>query len=152
MAAKVTASKQPAKRAPARRAPVRPALLAGQSDEEVEGLEIGADGLAVLHIPDDDGQEAEPERIPMFTIGGREYTVLLEPPTSIAVEALHIMAAGGGGPQAQLVADDYVMTQMLGEDAYAALRQSKKVTSAQRRWVSMEVSRRAMGALEDPKL
>lgn len=152
MAAKASGSKQPAKRAPQRRAPIRAGLaLPPGSDEEVEGLEVDADGVAVLHIPDDEDDGAEPERVPMFFIGDREYTVLKDPPASIALEAMHIMARGGGGPQAELMADDYVMTEMLGEEAYAAFRQAPQPTPKQRRWVSMEVTKRAMGALEDPK-
>lgn len=148
MAAKVTAKKAPAKRPASRLA--RPVPVLPELDEEVEGLGI-EDGVEVLRIPDDDGPEPEPERIPMFYIGDREFTVPKEPPVTIGLEALHIISRGGGGPIAQAMADDYVMTEMLGEEGFAAYRQSPKLTVPQRQWVKLKVTQMAMGALEDPK-
>lgn len=148
MTAKVTAKKAAPKR-PATRATARPALPPAP-DEEVEGLEVGADGAEVLRVPDD-GDVPELERIPMFYIGDREFTVLKDPPVSIGLEALHIIARGGGGMIAQTMADDYMMTEMLGEEGYAVYRQSPKLTREQRLWVKMRVTQLAMGALEDPK-
>lgn len=92
------------------------------------------------------------EREALFYIDDTEYTVLVNPPASIGQEALHIIAEGGGSPVAQVMADDYVMSQMLGGEAYAALRACKTVKAGELAHLKQVVSRKALGALEDPNL
>jgi hypothetical protein len=92
----------------------------------------------------------EPEqREPLFYIDDVEYTILVNPPASIAQEALHILAEAGGGPVGQIMADDYVMGEMLGEDGWAALRSCKTVKPEQLAHLKQEVVKKAMGALEE---
>lgn len=91
------------------------------------------------------------QREPLFYIDDVEYTIPVDPSPTIGLEALHILSANGGGVIAQAMADDYVMTEMLGEDGYAALRGCKTVTSGELAQVIRIVSQKALGALEDPK-
>jgi hypothetical protein len=97
--------------------------------------------------------EAEPEaeeREPFFYIDDDEYTILSNPGPGIAIEAMHIMA--GGGPAAIVESDEYVMTEMLGEDGWAALRgvaRDRRITGRQLRAMIIEVTQKAMGALEE---
>jgi hypothetical protein len=48
-----------------------------------------------------------------------------------------------------MVAQDFVMTEMLGEDGYAALRGCKTLKPSELRQVTQIISDRANGALED---
>jgi hypothetical protein len=92
----------------------------------------------------------EPEqREPLFYIDDTEYTILVNPPASIGQEALHILAEEGGGPLAQVMADDYVMTAMLGEEGYAALRACKTVKPAELAHLKEIITKKALGALEE---
>lgn len=97
--------------------------------------------------------EAEPEaeeRIPFFYIDDDEYTILANPGPGPAIEAMHI--AAGGGPVALVESDDYLMTEMLGEDGWAALRglaRDNRITGKQLRAMIKEVTTRAMGAMEE---
>jgi hypothetical protein len=90
------------------------------------------------------------EREPLFYIDDTEYTIPVDPSPSIGLEAIHIVSEGGGNPVAMAMADDYVMTQMLGEDGWAALRGCKTITAGDYRHLVKICSERAMGALEDP--
>lgn len=89
------------------------------------------------------------EREPLFYIDDVEYTIPVSPPASISLEAMHIIAEGGGSPAAQMAAEDYVMTEMLGEEGYAALRGCKTIKRHELRRVIEVISERANGALED---
>jgi len=93
--------------------------------------------------------DEEEAREPLFYIDDVEYTIPVEPPASIALEALHIVAEGGGSPVAQMMAEDYVMTEMLGEEGYAALRGCKTLKSADLRRVIEVCSERANAAMEE---
>lgn len=89
------------------------------------------------------------EREPLFFIDDHEYTIPVNPPASIALEALHIMAAGKGSVAASIEAEDYIMTEMLGEDGWAALRGCKTVKKHEMRHLIQVISERANSAMED---
>lgn len=97
--------------------------------------------------------EAEPvveEREPFFYIDDAEYTIPKAPGPGIAIEAMHIAASGS--PAALAESDDYVMTEMLGEDGWEALRglaREHRITGPQLRAMIKEVTTKAMGALEE---
>jgi hypothetical protein len=92
------------------------------------------------------------EREPLFYIDDTEYTMLKNPSSTIGQEALHILAENGGSPLGQVMADDYVMTKMLGEEGYAALRACKTIKAADLAHLKQVVSQKALGALEGPNL
>jgi len=104
----------------------------------------------------------EPEqREPLFYIDDTEYTIPVDPPASIGLAATHMMAA----ERARLVAigiddrtatfsamglaQDYTLQEMLGEEAYKALRECKTLKGADLRRLMEVCSERAMAALED---
>jgi hypothetical protein len=101
------------------------------------------------------------EREPLFYIDDTEYTMLVDPPASIALTASRLLSderrhleALGADPleafrAASGLSQNYVMTEMLGEDGYAALCGCKTITPAEIRQVMQVVSERAQGALED---
>jgi hypothetical protein len=95
--------------------------------------------------------EVEPEeREPFFYVDETEYTILANPGPGIAVEAMHIMAAGT--PASTVAAEEYVTTAMIGEDGWAALRglaRKRIISGKQLRAMIAECSQKAMGALED---
>ena len=94
----------------------------------------------------DDGEE---KREPLFYVDDVEYTIPVEPSASIALESLHIIARGGGSLAAQMMAQDYVMTRMLGEDGWAALRGCKTVKKHELKHLIQVVTQKAMAELED---
>ena len=147
MAAKVTASKAAAKRTPQSPPVRRTAPSSGTG--AVDGVEL-VDGIEVLRVGPD-VEEPPEERIPLFYIDDREFTVLANPSASIGLEALHIIAQGGGTEVAQAMAVDYVLTEMLGPEAYAVFRRSKQLSVAQRQWVVEKCQALAMGSVEAPK-
>lgn len=122
----------------------RPALP--PADENVPNL--GGDtvhGNAVLRLTSE--PEGEEKREPLFYIDDREYTIPVEPPASIALTALDIMASGA--PDAAARAERYVMTEMLGEDGWQALRSCKTLTLRDYRRLAQVCSEKVMGQLEE---
>lgn len=117
---------------------------------------------APLPEPDDDGDvidlgdgegEAEPERVPLFRIGETVYTMLKDPPLSLALKALDMQSRRVSESEedradAQGVANAYVMREMLGEQAYRALLSSRTLTASQWAAITGRVTRRVLGALE----
>lgn len=93
--------------------------------------------------------EEEEKREPLFYIDDTEYTIPVDPPASIGLESLHIIAAGKGSMVAQMEAQDYVMTQMLGADGWAALRGCKTVKKHELKHLIQIISDRANAAMED---
>jgi hypothetical protein len=98
-------------------------------------------------VPSDD--EA---RVPLFSIGDREFTILARPRPNIGLKYLRISrkpVSKGGGEQA---ATDYLLTALLGEEGYEALTDFDELTSEQFAKVLAIASKVAFGALEVPKL
>ena len=107
----------------------------------------------LLHFASADAQPEERE--PLFYVDDAEYTIPVDPGPGIALEALHIMAgaAGAGDETAQAQAEDYILTQMLGEQGWADLRRCVREKIVSRKdfaYLTGVISERAMGAVESP--
>lgn len=140
MAATVKAGKPP--RAPAR-PPTRDHLPPAQNGK--------ADATADPGVLRFSAESDEPEeREPLFYINDAEYTIPVEPGPGIGMEALHIIAEGGGSAVAMAMADDYVMTEMLGAEGWEALRGCKTVKRADMLHLIQVCTQKALGALENP--
>jgi hypothetical protein len=71
--------------------------------------------------------EAEPEvRVPLFYIDDVEYTVLKNPPPTVGLQYLRILKEQGEGFAAY-----FLLTNLLGEEGYAALENYDKLTREQ---------------------
>ena len=149
MAATVKAGKTPARRPAARdHLPKKPGAHAN-----------GTAAPGVLRFSS--SSTGPEEREPIFYIDDTEYTMLADPPASIALTASRLLSeerghleALGAEPleafrAASGLAQNYVMTEMLGQDGYAALCGCRTIKAAEMRRVMEVVSERAQGALED---
>jgi hypothetical protein len=85
------------------------------------------------------------ERIPLFTIDGTEYTMPAEAPGYIGIEATHLWAT-----ESPAAATDWLMSEMLGDEGFTALRTCKTITRAQYQQVVKIVVDHVYGE-EDPK-
>ena len=122
-----------------------PALPAGRpEDPDI----LGIPGLKPLRLSTTDVEPLSTGRHPLFYIDDREYTVPDEVPQSVALEFVHLAATGDVG---LLTAQDYLLTELLSDEAYAALRAYKYLTAAQLAWIIQTCVRIALGALETPK-
>ena len=101
-----------------------------------------------LETPDEAPEEAP--RVELFSIDDQPFTIPVRVPQQVAVEYLHRFATAGG-PEGQVLANDYLLTQVLGEDAYAALRAWPHLTTDQFAWVTEVITRLAFGQIEVPK-
>lgn len=81
--------------------------------------------IPVLHIAADQQPEEE-ERALLFVLDDEEYTMWLNPPSSVMLEYLDI--ARNEGPN---VAFSWGMETMLGEDAYQVLLNEPRVSKEQ---------------------
>jgi hypothetical protein len=98
----------------------------------------------------DDGElEGEPEREAVFSIGDDVFTMLADPPASIAAKALDLAYRRGGTDQALGMASVFIMREMLGNAAYQALLNAKRLTRPQYLAIVDRVTGRAYGAMED---
>jgi hypothetical protein len=97
------------------------------------------------------GAKPEPEeREALFYVGDTEYTILSDPGPGIALDARHIIATGGHAANAK--AEDYVMTEMLGEQGWTDLRRyvrEKLISRKDLNYLLKVVTEKAMGALEE---
>jgi hypothetical protein len=99
--------------------------------------------LRFTSVPDE-----EEQREPLFYIDDVEYTIPVEPPAGIGLEAMHMIAQGG--PAAGAAVEDYIMGEMLGEDGWAALRECRTLKMADYRRLVQVCTEKVMGAEEDP--
>jgi hypothetical protein len=129
MVAKVTAKKTPAKRSAARTAPALPA--SAPADD-------------VIRLTSDPGLAEE--RVPLFYIDDREYTVAKRPGVNVGLEYLHLSRTSG-----QEIAIDYLLGKLLGEEGYRALREYDQLTSDQFKQICEVAARLTLGAIELPK-
>jgi len=97
----------------------------------------------------DEEPEAEPERVPVFAIGDTVYTMLANPPASLALRAMELAERRGATEVSVGLADVQIMRDMLGEEAYRALLDSKTLTRKQYTVITQKVMKAAMGSLED---
>lgn len=125
--ARATANK-PAIRRPPRALPA--AAAAGIDDEEL--IEISVDD-----------PEQEPERVPLFKIGDTVYTMLADPPLTLAMEAMDVSYERGQG-----FGEVFIMREMLGEQAYRALLGSKSLKGPQYKEIAERITKRVYGVLE----
>jgi hypothetical protein len=107
-----------------------------------------ADDTQVISIGAPD-PEAEPERVPVFSIGDEHHTMLKDPGPTIVLRALELAERRGGTEQAVAFADVQIMRDMLGEPSYRALLDCRTLTRGQYVQIVERVMTRAMGALED---
>jgi len=122
----------PANKPAVRRPPRALPAAAGDADDEL--IEISAD---------DPEHEPEPERVPVFKIGDEVYTMLKDPPLTLALKARNVGYERGEG-----YAEIFVMREMLGEDSYRALLDNQSLKGRQLEAITARVTRRLFGALE----
>jgi hypothetical protein len=125
MAAKVTA-KTPAARRPAR----KPAPA--------------ADTYEPVHLPEE--TEVPEERVPLFYIGDREYSVVKRPGVNIALQYLHLTRTKG-----ETIAQDFLLEELLGVEGYEALRNYNALKPEQFERIVEVANELTMGSLEAPK-
>ena len=80
------------------------------------------------------------ERVPLFYIGDDEYTIPKEIPVGVALQYLREAREHGRD-----LATAPLLTAVLGEDAYAALEQSKALNEDQMEWIINKVLDLALG-------
>jgi hypothetical protein len=91
---------------------------------------------------------SEPEeREPLFYIDDECFTIPVSPPASIGLEAMHMTARGGMAAAA--ATEDYIMSEMLGDEGWAALRACKTLKLADYRRLVQVCMEKAVGPQED---
>lgn len=137
MAATVKATKTAAKTAPKR----RPARTPPTSPAPVE--ETPESGFEVLRLTTRSTPE---ERVPLFYIDDREYTIPKRPRMNVALQFMHLARERNDS-----AAMDYLLEKLLGEEGYKALRDYDDLTSEQFQQITDVATRLTLGALELPK-
>lgn len=93
------------------------------------------------------GPAEDLERIPIFSVDGTEYTIPKDVPAYVSLEAQELLATQG-----MVVAERWLMVELLGEDGWKALRSCKTLTRGQYRKLAASIVEHAMGSdEEDPK-
>lgn len=137
MAARVTATKTATKRTPARRpapAPAPEPAVPEQPSGEFEVLRLTT------------SKKREEERVPLFYIDDREYTIPRRPRMNIALQFMHIAREQNGD-----AAMDYLLEKLLGEEGYRALRDYDDLEPEEFRQITAIAYKLTLGALELPK-
>jgi hypothetical protein len=132
MAAQVGAPNKPRVRRPPRALPAAASAAAAAAEDD-----------AIIEISEDDPEEAPPEREPLFSIGDEVYTMLKDPPLTLAMQARNVGYERGEG-----YAEIFLMREMLGEDAYRALLANRSLKGPQLQAITARVSKRLFGVLE----
>jgi hypothetical protein len=86
------------------------------------------------------------KRVPLFSIDDTEFTMLAEPPASLALRFLRRQQRDGAD-----AGFEFAMEHMVGPDAYDALLNYEPLTRDQFAQVSKVVIDTLLGALETPK-
>lgn len=81
----------------------------------------------------------------LFSIDGKVYTMPVEVSASLALQMLHEARTAG-----QESAISWVMEEVLGKEAYDALRNCRALKAHQLQAVIKVVTETVMGAMEDP--
>jgi hypothetical protein len=89
----------------------------------------------------DDWQD---KREPLFSIDDREYTIPVEVPGNITLQALERVRQDGEGPTTA-----WLLELMLGDDGYRALRECSSVSRQNLAAIGAVVSAKVLGDLED---
>ena len=134
MAATVRAGKSAAKRSTAR-------PKASAAPKPVEHSTDG--GFEVLRLTTKSDPE---ERVPLFYIDDREYTIPKRPRMNIALEFMHLARERNDS-----AAMDYLLEKLLGKEGYQALRDYDDLTPQQFQQITDIATRLTLGALELPK-
>ena len=116
------------------------------ADPDIAGLH----GIKPMRLFTSDDDEPV-EREPLFYIDDVAYTIPVRVGMDVAIEYLHRAAAVGGGGEGEALAADYLLTEMLGEEGYRALRTYKKLTAAQFAHVIAVCTRIALGSSRSQK-
>lgn len=90
--------------------------------------------------------DRDEERVPLFYIDDREYSVARRPGVNVGMQFLHLYRTQG-----EVAATDYVLGRLLGEDGYRALREYDDLSVEQFRQICQVVIKLALGPLELPK-
>jgi hypothetical protein len=91
----------------------------------------------------------EGEREVLFRVDGTEYTIPVEPPASIALAGMELLAAHGGGDMAQILFTREMLRLMLGDKGYAALLSVPTLKPADFTHLAEVCAKRAMGAIQE---
>ena len=116
------------------------------ADPDIAGLQ----GIKPMRLFTSDDDEPV-ERDTLFYIDDKPFTIPVRVGVDVAIEYLHRAAAVGGGGEGEALAADYLLTEMLGEEGYRALRTYKKLTAAQFAHVIAVCTRIAVRVARDPK-
>lgn len=91
-----------------------------------------------------DSNEVNTEVKDLFSLDGRVYTMPAEVPASVALQFLHISRTEG-----ETAAISWVMEEVLGTEAYDALRNCRALKPHQLRAVIKVVTDEVMGVMEE---
>lgn len=109
---------------------------------------VGATDSVVLRLPaEDEGEDQFSEREPLFTIGGTEYTVLVQVSAGAGIEYLERQL--NFGPDAAII---WAMRYAIGDEGVAALYSYRKLTNEHLAAVVGVVQGKFSGALDGPKV
>ena len=133
---------KPARSAPRTRPlPPRPGTA---PEEEAPALpEVPGGVLDFTTTPDAERVE---KRSVLFRIDGTEYTVWDNPPASLGLELLEMQRSQG-----VMISTPWALETMLGQAAYAALREYKDLPQAGLQRIIEVVIEKIMASLEPPK-
>lgn len=92
--------------------------------------------LPTAKLPEDHVQET----VPLFELDGEVYSMPKEPPAGVALKYLRISTEQGQDPAAY-----FMLTTMLGEDAYNALAEHPTLTTEQFDQIFKAVEKHALG-------
>lgn len=88
--------------------------------------------------------EEDADEIPVFSIDGEVYTMPASIPAGIALQAIDVLRESG-----EMAAGVWMITQVVGEGAYEALKTSPAVTVQNLKDILDRVNDHVMGQMED---
>ena len=88
-------------------------------------------------------KKRDEEKIPFFEIDDVVYYVPKQIPQNIAIKALEVFRDEG-----ELAIASWLCQEVLGDDAYEALRDCEDITPQDLEWLFDELSKRALGPME----
>jgi hypothetical protein len=121
--------------------------MAARNGAAVASKTIITSGITPLRL--DTNAEPDPrytQRETLFSIDNDEYTIPLAVSTNVLLEYVHRSATEGID-----AAVDYAVTELLGEEGYAALRAYPKLEQEHWVWIRGQVLARLFGRSADPK-
>lgn len=96
------------------------------------------------------------ERLPLFYVGDVEFTIPARPGANVALQYLHIASGQDCScirphGRGEAAANDYLLTELLGDDGYQALREFEDLTLADLAAIIEIAVKHTVGDLEVPK-